>query len=351
MAVYWSVAIITVLINLFPSKNEKQYSRRLIISLIPLFIYGAFRVDFGLDYETYAKYFEEVKIFGQDSDERMEIGYYYLNKLLPTFRSLLVFQTLLLCAAYYYLFKWYIPSKYAWIGFVLLFLNGPLTVFFMLSGIRNGIAISILILSTYYIHKRKIFPFIVLILLASLFHKSVLIMAPIAYFIGSGKKLTRKSMIIWLSIMLFVTVASATVILDYASLFISEYFDRYETYIEFAKEQGKGAGVLVSLFSLLISALFLYIINGKLLTEKENTIVKLTLLYFLAHLLGPLNMRMSQYFASFFVSGTIIVLNKGGNKILKLTYFAAIFAYLIYSLKLWFENPYFSYNIYESILF
>ena len=351
MAVYWSVAIITVLINLFPSKNEKQYSRRLIISLIPLFIYGAFRENFGLDYVSYIDFFEGTKTFGHDSNERMEIGYYYLNKLLPTFRSLLVFQTLLLCAAYYYLFKWYIPSKYAWIGFVLLFLNGPFTVFFMLSGIRNGIAISIFILSTYYIHKRKIIPFIVCVFAASIFHKSILMMAPIAYLIGNGKDLTRKSIIIWISVMIFVTLASATVILDYVSLFIAEYFDRYQTYIEFAKEQGKGAGVLVSLFSLLISALFLYILNGNQLTEKENMIVKLTLLYFLAHLLGPLNMRMSQYFASFFVSGSIIILNRGSNKIFKLTYIVAIFSYLIYALKIWFENPYFSYETYESILF
>lgn len=68
------MAILTVLINMLPVKNEKQYSLRLFISLIPLFLYGAFRFDYGLDYNTYEVYFDRVK-GGYSFDDRLEIGH------------------------------------------------------------------------------------------------------------------------------------------------------------------------------------------------------------------------------------------------------------------------------------
>ena len=351
MAVYWSVAIITVLINLFPSKNEKQYSRRLIVSMIPLFIYGAFRVDFGLDYESYTEFFEGVKIYGHDSNERIEIGYYYLNRLLPSFRSLLVLQTLLICIAYYYLFKWYVPAKYGWMGFVLLFLSGPFTIFFMFSGIRNSIAISILILSTHFIHERKIIHFAGLIFIAYFFHNSVIFMAPIAYLVANNKQITLKWIVVWALVMMFLFVASSTIVLNYIDLFIANYFDRYITYVEQAKYLQKGAGLLSSSFTILLSILLMLFFKNKRLSNKQSMIVKLSLLFLISHVLGPLNIRMSQYFVSFFIVGSIIVMYWNINKFLKIAYFIAIFAYLIYSLIIWFNNPFFAYNTYKSILF
>jgi hypothetical protein len=395
MAVYWTIAILTVLINLYPVKNQKDYSVRLIISLLPLFLYGAFRINYGLDYEGYEDFFNVAKVFGIESNERMELGYYYLNKILPSFRSLLIVQTLLICTAYFYLFKWYIPEKWAWLGFVLLFLAGPITIFFMLSGIRNGIAISLFIISTYFIFKRKFIPFAVLIFIAYWFHNSVLLYAPIAYFAANDKAITKKSIVIWLSVMVVLTAASFTVILDYVEIFINTYFERYTSYIKFAHEQGKGAGVLVSIFSFVaVILLFLNVrymkqpVNSShkksvkknsrnvkymglsandiqkyktillsitkketILLAKDNMMIKMTLLFFLSFLLGPLNMRMSHYFAAFFVVSSILVMDRSSNIVLKYAYITLIFAYLIYALILWFGNPYFSYTTYQSVFF
>ena len=351
MAVYWTIAIITVLISLYPAKSSKQYSILLIVSLIPLFLYGATRLNYGLDYNEYETYFNSVKLYGFQANERMEIGYFYLNKLLPNFRSLLIFQSILLCVSYYYLFKWYIPKQYAWLGFILLFLAGPLTVFFMLSGIRNGIAICILILSSNYIQKRKILPFAIAVFIAYLFHNSIVLYAPIAYFVASGKPITKRSITIWLLASLIIVLTSSTIILEFVDIIIRMYFERYSTYVEFAKEQSSGAGLLVSLFSFVVISILLLLFKDKKLKVKENMVVNLTLLFFLTNLLGPLNMRMSQYFVSFFIAGSIIVISRSKNKPFKLAYFVAIFAFLIYSLMLWFKNPYFSYDTYKSILF
>jgi hypothetical protein len=351
MFFYWLLFLIVMLVQLFPVKNQKQYAVRLFVSLLPLFLFGAFRVNFGLDYEAYETYFDGVKSYGTEFDDRMEIGYMYLNKILPTFRSLLIIQSALLSLTYYYLFKWYVPSRYSWLGFLLLFLNGPLTIFFMLSGIRNGIAISILILSTRFIHQRKIIPFTILICLAYFFHNSVVLIAPLAYFISNGNIITNKNFIVWLLVMFVIAITSSTVLLENAAIFIESNFDRYTTYIEIAKEQESGLGLLIAIFSIGVSILFLSILKDKQLTAKEMMLVKFTLLFFISFLLGSLNMRISQYFASFFVVGSLFIINKEAHNTLKQAYFILIFAYSIYAFILWLDNPLFSYDTYESVLF
>jgi hypothetical protein len=349
MLVFWGLLIIVILIQFLPSKNTRTAKVKLIASLFFLFLYGAFRFNYGLDYQAYLDYFDEVKRFGLESDNRMELGYYYLNKNLPSFRSLLIVQTTLMCTSFYYLFKWYVPTKWYWLGFLLLFLGGPVTIFFMLSGIRNGIALSIFILATYFIYKRKLKEFALLIFIAYWFHNSVIIFAPAAYFVANGKPITKRSLIIWIAVMVFLAIASSTIVLDYANIFITTYFDRYSTYVIQAGEQAEGAGVLVSLFSIIGAILLLLIVKGKEMTAKENMIVKLSMLFFLSFLLGPLNVRMSQYFAPFFVVGSVLAMYKGTNKELKAAYIIAVFIFLLYSLKVWIEGPYFSYELYESV--
>lgn len=351
MSVYFALAIFVVLLNLFPVKNERQSSVRLLFSFFIFFMYGAFRVDYGLDYPTYESYFQNVKLYGVEANERIEFGYYLLNKLLPSYRGLLIIQTLLLCSAYYFLFKWYIPSKWAWLGFLLLFLNGQYTVFFMLTAIRNGIAISIFILSTYFIHQRKIIPFLILVFIAYWFHNSVILYAPLAYIIANGKTVTTKTLYTWLSIMIIIALASNTFLLSFVETFVNRYFNRYSLPLENVKELGKNAGMLASLFALATTALLLFLVKDKNLSQKENMMVKLSLLFLMANLLGPLNMRMTQYFASFFMVGSIVVIYKGRKNSYKYAYIAAISLYLFYALNIWLNGPYFSYDTYRSLLF
>lgn len=351
MVVYWILSIFSVLIHFISFPQKGIYSKKLIASLSLLFLYGAFRVNYGLDYTAYEEFFNGVKLYGLNEDKRIELGYYYLNRILPSFRSVLVIQTILLCTAYYYLFKWYIPEKWAWLGITLLFLNGPLTIFFMLNGIRNGMAISIFILSTKYIYQRRLIPYLILMTIAYFFHNSIILLAPIAYYITNSKIINKKSIIIWLSVMAFVAVSSSTIILDYANVFISTYFHRYSVYVELAKEQGQGAGILVAIFSFIVTLLLLIAVKDKKMLIKENMIIKLTILFFLANLLGPLNLRMSQYLAPFFLIGSIYVFISTTFKINKYFYITVIFLYSIYAMHLWFENPYFFYETYNSILF
>ena len=58
MTAYWIVFAIMFLLQFIKVNTPKEYLWRLIISFIPLFIFAAFRVNFGYDYvETIAKAF------------------------------------------------------------------------------------------------------------------------------------------------------------------------------------------------------------------------------------------------------------------------------------------------------
>lgn len=348
---YWLLSISIIVILIFPIKSKGEYSVRLILSLLLLFIYGAFRVNYGPDYTVYENFFDGVKNYGHAFNERMELGYFYLNKILPTFRSLLIIQTLLLCTAYYFLFKWYVPAKWAWLGFFLLFLNGQFTVIFMLSAVRNGMAISIFILSTYYIYKKKIIPFSLLIFIAFLLHTSVIIYAPIAYIIANGKTITKRSIKVWLTIMIIIGVSSSTIILDYVGVFTAKYFDRYITYYETIKETGQSTGLIATLFSFTLSGMLLFYFKDKKLKPEENMIVKFAMLFFLSYLMGSLNMRMTHFFAPFFMLVSLMFLYIRGNKLYRYVYLFVVFIYLYYSMKIWIASPYFTHDTYHSILF
>jgi diacylglycerol kinase len=139
----------------------------------------------------------------------------------------------------------------------------------MLTGIRNGIAISIFILSTYFIHQRKIIPFLILIFIAYWFHNSVILYAPLAYIIANGKTVTKKTIFTWLTIMIIIALAANTFLLSFVETFVNRYFNRYSLPLENVKELGINAGMLASLFALATSALLLFLVKDKNLSQKE----------------------------------------------------------------------------------
>ena len=158
MRVYWLVAFWAFLVQFFPVKSDKQYWWRTVITFIPLFLFMGLRKDYGIDEGVYHVFFDAVhrakNIF--TVSDHMEVGYAVLNKIMPTYQILVAFSSFLTCWAYSYLIYRFIPKNYSWLAIVLLFLNPSITVYFMISGIRNGLAASILILSCYYIEKRKL---------------------------------------------------------------------------------------------------------------------------------------------------------------------------------------------------
>lgn len=325
---------------------------KLVLSFVLLFIYASIRAN-GLDYIPYEDaYYEIQNFYGTIGFEsRMEKGYVLLNYIMPSYRLLLVALSGLTCFTYYKLFIRYIPSHYYWLGFILLALSSDKMFFFQISGLRNAIAINMMTLSIPFIIERKIKPYICLTILAYFFHNSVLFFMPLAYFVATPFNFKMRNMFIWGSVFVFFIAVSSTSLIDYATSFISTYFERYSDYAEIAEESVYQRSILMYGFVLAVVSLSFKLLINFELTPTENVLMKLSLLFFISLVLGSLNFRMSQYFAPYLIAGCFVFLNRFKNPFMKYGYVAVLCLFLWYSLFIvYMGSPESTYYDYKTIL-
>ena len=351
MTAYWVVAVLMILFQLVPAHTPKAYVFRLLASFAVLFVYGAFRLNYGLDYEVYEFSYNIINTY-ELYDGRLEWGYVWLNKIVPSFRWLLVITSAFTCIAYIFFFYRLIPREYAWLGMLLLILGGDKTIFFMLSGIRNSISISILFLCYPLLEKRKLVLFFGGMMLASLFHKTAFVYFPIAYFLSSTRDMGKKEYLIWCGMFVFFWIFSSTLLIDYVSTFIGQYLDRYDSYVEKAMELGDSRGFLIRIATLFMFFPLVHFIRHHNISDRYNVIFRLALIFVFSYTLGALNMRTSHHFYLFFVTALIYMFSCVRNNYLKYGYMAFVLAFLFYSFFIiYMQNPNFPYAIYQSILF
>ncbi len=354
MTAYWIVFAIMFLLQFIKVETSKGYLWRLIISFIPLFIFAAFRVNFGPDYEGYNETFELTKLYSNMYHElRTEIGYLKLNEWLPTFRSLIIVTSAFTCAAYIFFFYKVIPAKYSWLAVLLLFLSGDKSMFFMFSGIRNAISISILIFSIPLLQKRKLLPFILCMLLASLFHKTAFVYFPMAYLVSSNKDMTRSELYVWCGVFAFFFIFSHTVIMDVVDNYVGMLFDdRYDFYLEEIDEIGDNRGYLGRIAMILSFAPLIWFTFKGVFSEQENIVLRLGLMYVIATTMGGLNIRTVQHLILFFIASVVYLFLQCRNTTIKNGYLLFVIAYLAYAFFIVFVgHPKFPYEIYESTIF
>ncbi len=199
MIEYFFIIFFLIFLRVFIFKrwimSDKEKKHFTVWALIPPTIISAFRDEsVGADTEQYINMF--LSIQRNDYNNRIEKGYIYFNKLLYLFTSspqwLLIIVALFLsiCVGVFV----YKNAKDPFLA-ILFFITLGLYQF-SLSGIRQTIAIGITILSIELIKKKKMFLFLSIIGLASLFHKTALFFIP-AYFIAT-RDVTLKNLILYI---------------------------------------------------------------------------------------------------------------------------------------------------------
>ncbi|MDR0745062.1 MAG: EpsG family protein [Mediterranea sp.] len=132
----------------------------------------------GNDTETYVELFERIADlqYGDVLDYlRYEIGYLYLNKFVSHIsthpQTILIVTGIITTASYYLFIKKYSKSVYLSVFmFILLrYMDQTMNI------IRECIALSILFYAYNFIEQKKLVPFILSVLFASLFHKTAII--------------------------------------------------------------------------------------------------------------------------------------------------------------------------------
>lgn len=363
MRVYFIVFVLTFLAQFFQVKSDKQYWWRTVLSFIPLFLFMALRKDFGSDDDDYHMFYNGVhqasNIFAVN--EHMEAGYAILNKIMPTYQSLIVLSSFLTSWAYVFLIYRYVPKRYSWLAVLLLFSAPSMTVFFMISGIRNGIAASLLVLSCYYIEKRKILPFIILTAVAMSIHTSALAIFTLCYLLGQNKLITKNQMWIWISVMVVLALASLASIvqnvLPVIDLFMDQYVGQVEGMAEIADERGFMGALTGIVFGV---GLLLYLIQMEKYTKRSPELAqemgslkyKYGLLFAVSFTIGILGGRMGQYWIYFFIVSVVGMVAYWNNKVFKYGFLLLVLYFFRILYVSFVSNPDFLiyYKTYTSVL-
>lgn len=251
---------ISMCLSLFIDKFKNKYIRFLYIlfSLSPLIIISALRFGVGTDY-FFRYYPDYLKILAGEDPAYKEYGFVYLNKLLallsddPTWMFAL---TSLIFGFNIALFMSRNSSNATLSIFVFVFCG---LYFFSMNNIRQALALSFFLLSYNYLKDLKIFRFIILIVIASLFHISALFLLPI--FIFSFKVVQKHFKLAYLLTLIF------TPIILYLFLLIIPYtpFNEYLSNVAFKIGDGfKYQTTLnLSLFILLYINLNKYVLDDR----------------------------------------------------------------------------------------
>ena len=197
---------------LFFSQKSKKYKAQLLflIAIILPVLLAAFRYEVGTDYIGYKKIYEKSSIMTLNQWISTELdfsgvpfGIWLVSRVSGLFNSHILFFGLMALIIYLPV-AWTLKTEYSgevvFLGSLLflttIFSNG-------FNGIKQCAAISILFFGLKYISKRRIFPYILTVLIASLFHPTAIV-ALLLYFLEEpqNKGITWKRFLIF-SIVIF----------------------------------------------------------------------------------------------------------------------------------------------------
>lgn len=209
MDIYSIFMVLSILLFIFIFNNndkieviDKKTKRYCTILGILLFLIAALRSQsVGIDSGQYSWHFYQIREMSFNniiSVYEDELGFYFLLKLLTFISKDPQIMFVVIGGIYAYTISRFIYkySKNPMVSFIMLI---PMMYFaFSLTGLRQTVAISILLVSIDYIISKRFIKFFILLLISSLFHKSAILFFP-AYFINF-KKITFNKIILYIGI-------------------------------------------------------------------------------------------------------------------------------------------------------
>ncbi|WP_253643641.1 EpsG family protein [Vibrio splendidus] len=141
--------------------------------MICVIVFTSIRGDVGQDTSNYFMMYYDIEPY----KEYLESGFFYLvrasNFIGLEFNGFLLVVSIFSVSMYFLGISKLVPRKYVILSFLIIFCD--LYIYFNISGMRQGIALSICLFSTFFAYRRNIFYFLLWVFFASLFHKSALI--------------------------------------------------------------------------------------------------------------------------------------------------------------------------------
>lgn len=295
------ISFIAILLALLARFQKSKYGW-LEMAFILLTIFMSIRFNFGNDYRSYLDLFLEIGKYNYENLDfvRTEIGWTFLCWIFQPigFFGMIIVLTIFEYIVIYRLIKKYIPKDWYWFSVLIFTLNTNNMLVFG-SMMRQFLAMCIFILAVEFIIKKRWVIAILLVLLASLFHTSALVLLPFSFFGYLNISLTRKKALIWLSIYLLLYFVAVKLLGNYLINFIAlEQFEKYEVYVGVEKERvDTGIGVI---FNMILYAFLIF--HQKYQTKNMKIIFMLfavSVFFYMFADIAPLIGRLGYYFSIF----------------------------------------------------
>lgn len=238
--------------------RKSIYLTPIILFLVMAFItiMMGFRYDVGIDYlNYYLKFLYRWDEF--ESDPSYTVINYVVTKLglefyLVTLISIFITHLFI----YIYIVRYNFSPPLAILALTIYTASN---LFLYANGMRQGIAVSIVLFASIYVYKKKLLPFILLILLASTFHFSAIFML-VLYFIRFRIDFWKYLLLIFISYLLVATGAINLILKE-----VTVYIPRYDFYaatelLDADKDSILALGVLLKV---IISLVLIYFYKGK----------------------------------------------------------------------------------------
>lgn len=297
------------------SKNYKRTALFSVFVFLSLFV--GLRYKVGTDYENY------VAIYNTDTSW-LEGGFrYYAEWLYDRHLGVTYMFLGIAIVTYGFMFGGLYFMKEANLQFSIIMLSF-FTLSFTCNGIRQALAVAIFLFSYQFIKSRRIIPYVLCILLATLFHASALLLLPLYFFLC--KNLPKKIYLaVYLLSFAFIFMNLETLVSPFTSFLSHE-----ERYLHYVENRGRDSGylsigVLAQIFIYFV--IFVYALNVKF--EKRHTILfnlfLLCCIFMNMRVGAPLFIRVQAYFGIFsnIIIPIVILEQKSRKERLFLTLFFA----------------------------
>ena len=354
MKAYYFIFFITFLISLlYRAKDDKQWRWKLFWTFLPLFIYGAIRVDYGNDYPAYEELFEVIHSFDTfkvDKELHAEVGFQFLCRILPSFRLLLVLNAMLLSLSFGCFCYHNVPKKYLWLAILLIFLNPEKNIFGSLVGIRNGLVVTSFLLGFVLVQNRKLVLFTILTIMLAMIHTSALLFLPVAYLAGTSIPFKKWEILLWVGAAVALQLFSMSQLSEIAAVMIdNDIFNRYESYLEGTSHRG-GLMVFASLaFMIMYIQYFIY--RNHSLDAKKSSLIRMGILFNVTMLMGSLSSRASYFYDMFLIASAVsIFADREAPQWLRYSIVILVIATSLYSMQVWMNSEWWNHGVYHSLI-
>ena len=238
-------------------KNAKIY---FVISAILVALFAGLRYNTGADWSVYEPLFYKMPQLG--NIEKWELGFYWTNLIFyHVFGNYYVLQfaasVFLMYSVARFLWKYTEYPMFTLLLFFIMFINNGI----LMAQVRQSIAVAIILFGYEYIFNRSLGKFVLIVIMASLFHISAILALPMYYMIKRVPSFILISLILFFHIFYFVPDLTANIVKFFISymparlqnignIYLNHFF--YSNKLQFNTGIYYIAGVLLSVIVILL---------------------------------------------------------------------------------------------------